>query len=54
VLAPKLSPDAVYMMNFVAAEERRTVKQWLDRFPEFRAEWLPTKKGNVILRRLQA
>jgi predicted O-methyltransferase YrrM len=54
VLAPKLSPDAVYVMNFVAAEERRTVKHWLERYPEFRAEWLPTKKGNVILRRWHA
>jgi predicted O-methyltransferase YrrM len=54
LLAPKLSPDAVYVMNFVAAEERRTVQSWLRRFPEFRAEWLPTKKGNVILRRLHA
>jgi predicted O-methyltransferase YrrM len=51
VLMPKLSHDAVYMMNFVAGEERRTVSDWLRRFPDFRAEWLETKKGNVILRR---
>jgi predicted O-methyltransferase YrrM len=51
MLLPKLSHDAVYMMNFVAADERRTVSDWLRRFPDFHAEWLETKKGNVILRR---
>jgi predicted O-methyltransferase YrrM len=51
MLLPKLSHDAVYMMNFVAGEERRTVSDWLRRFPDFHAEWLETKKGNVILRR---
>jgi predicted O-methyltransferase YrrM len=51
MLRPKLSHDAVYMMNFVAGEERRTVSDWLRKFPEFHAEWLETKKGNVILRR---
>ena len=51
LLQPKLAPNAVYCLNYVAAEERRNVARWLARDPELRAEWLGTEKGNVILRR---
>jgi len=54
ILESKLSAQAVYCLNFVAQEERRTVARWLRRDPELRAEWHRTKKGNVVLRRQAA
>ncbi len=51
LLQAKLAPDAVYCINYVAAEERRTVAHWLARDPALHAEWIKTKKGNVVLRR---
>ena len=51
VLQPKLSPGAVYCINYVAAEERGNVARWLARDGALRAEWHETAKGNVILRR---
>src|SRR5207247_4198557 len=35
LLAPKLSPEAVYMVNFVDSDERRTISHWLDHHPDF-------------------
>jgi predicted O-methyltransferase YrrM len=54
LLASRLAPDAVYCMNFVAAEERRTVASWLARDPGLHAEWYRTRKGNVVLTRTPA
>jgi predicted O-methyltransferase YrrM len=51
ILEPKLGPGAVYVINYVAAEERGNVARWLARDPKLRAEWHQTQKGNVILRR---
>ena len=51
LLQPKLAPDAAYCINFVAAEERRTVARWLARDPLLHAEWFRTRKGNVVLTR---
>ena len=51
LLQPKLALDAAYCINFVAAEERRTVARWPARDPAWHAEWFPTTKGNVVLTR---
>jgi predicted O-methyltransferase YrrM len=51
VMQDKLAPGAAYCLNFVAAEERRTVARWLERDPLLKAEWFRTRKGNVVLRR---
>jgi hypothetical protein len=51
LLQPKLAPDAAYCINYVAAEERRTVARWLARDPALHAEWFRTRKGNVVLTR---
>jgi predicted O-methyltransferase YrrM len=51
LIRPRLSEGAVYLLNFIADEERRTIARWLEQFPEFEAETVRSKKGNVILRR---
>jgi predicted O-methyltransferase YrrM len=50
LLAPKLRPHAIYCMNFVSDEERKTIARWMQRDPHLHAEWHRTKKGNVVLR----
>jgi predicted O-methyltransferase YrrM len=51
LLEPKLSPQAVYLVNFVGDEERANVARWLARGGGWHVEWRRTMKGNAILRR---
>jgi hypothetical protein len=50
ILAPKMRPSAPFVLDVVGKEEREIVRRWCAELP-FDAEWLPTRKGNVILRR---
>ena len=49
--AKRLSPGGLFVLDFIAEEERATLALWRRRYPEFAQEHLDTKKGNVILRR---
>jgi predicted O-methyltransferase YrrM len=50
VFAPKMHPSALFVLDYVGEEEKEIIRRWSKELP-FDAEWLPTKKGNVILRR---
>jgi predicted O-methyltransferase YrrM len=50
VLAPKMSRDGLFVLDYVGDEEREIVTRWCKEL-QFEAEWLATRKGNVILRR---
>jgi predicted O-methyltransferase YrrM len=50
MFAPKMHPLAPFVLDVVGKEEREIVRRWCAELP-FDAEWLPTRKGNVILRR---
>jgi predicted O-methyltransferase YrrM len=52
--AERLSRRGLFVLDFVAGEERETLARWKRRHPEFAQEHLDTKKGNVILRRAPA
>jgi predicted O-methyltransferase YrrM len=50
LLAPRMSPGAPFVVDYIGDEERALIDRWCRELP-FDAEWLETKKGNVILRR---
>jgi predicted O-methyltransferase YrrM len=51
LLQSKLSPQAVYLVNFIGDEERTNIARWQARDRAWRVEWRRTVKGNAILRR---
>jgi hypothetical protein len=53
VLAPKMRPSAPFVLDCVGKEEEEIVRRWCAELP-FDAEFLPTRKGNVIFRRRRA
>jgi hypothetical protein len=53
VLASKMRPEAPFVLDVVGAEEKKIIARWCAELP-FDAEWLSTRKGNVIFRRKSA
>ncbi len=51
LLAPRLSARSTFLLDVVATEEREILARWREELPMFAQEHLPTKKGNVIIRR---
>jgi len=51
LLAPRLAKRATFLLDVVAEEEREILARWRAELPMFEHEHLPTKKGNVLLRR---
>lgn len=51
VLAPRLSPRGVFVLDVVGDEERAILERWRAELPAFTHQHLATRKGNVILRR---
>jgi predicted O-methyltransferase YrrM len=52
VLAPKLAPRGVFVLDVIGPEERANLERWKRELPEFRQHLLlATRKGNAILRR---
>jgi hypothetical protein len=49
--APRLSSHAVFVLDVIADEERAILAQWKRLFPAFDQQFVPSKKGAVILRR---
>ena len=55
MLHDKLSNNAVVILDDAGRkDEQKIVAMWLEEFPDFEHEYLPTKKGISILRRNQA
>jgi hypothetical protein len=52
-LAPRMRDAAPFLLDYVGAEERETVARWCAELP-YEVKWLPTRKGNAILRRTRA
>jgi predicted O-methyltransferase YrrM len=50
VLGPRMAPGAPFVLDVVGDEEKENVARWCRELP-YEAEWLDTKKGNVILRK---
>jgi predicted O-methyltransferase YrrM len=50
----RLRPRGLFVLDYVGDEERAILARWRKRHPEFEQEFLPTQKGNVILRRQAA
>jgi hypothetical protein len=50
VLAPRMRASAPFVLNCVGKEEKEIIRRWRAELP-FDAEWLPTRKGDVIFRR---
>jgi predicted O-methyltransferase YrrM len=53
VLGPKMGPSGLFVLDCVGKEEKEIVRRWCAELP-FDAEWLATRKGNVIFRRKKA
>lgn len=52
ILAPYLSEKAVVLIDDAARpDDRAMVARWLQAFPEWEAQFLPTEKGTCVLRR---
>lgn len=49
--ASRLRDGAVMLLDVIGEEERQILARWRERYPDFEQEELPTKKGNVLLRR---
>ena len=49
--APRLSSHAVFVLDVIGAEERAVLAHWKRLFPAFDQQFVPSKKGAVILRR---
>lgn len=51
VLAPRMSPRGVYLLDVIGDEERANLARWAHSHPAFAQQLLDTRKGNAILRR---
>ncbi|HET7503801.1 MAG TPA: class I SAM-dependent methyltransferase [Kofleriaceae bacterium] len=51
VLAARMAPRGVFVLDVIAGEERAILARWGQRLPEFHQQRLDTRKGNAILRR---
>jgi hypothetical protein len=51
LLAPRMHEDGLFVLDVVGDEERTMLQRWRAELPHFAHEHVPTKKGNVLIRR---
>ncbi|HEY0193581.1 MAG TPA: class I SAM-dependent methyltransferase [Kofleriaceae bacterium] len=54
VLAPRMSPRGIFVLDVIGPEERDNLARWRRRHPDFHHQLLDSRKGNAILRRTPA